>query len=135
MFKFSAIALLIFISYYFNRYQSFIFTVDDDITNHFPKMIEEPYEPNIPSDDDHLSLTVTEYYKDLNTYIIPTEKILPLQVFYDHDVTSFSKPLYECVEHYHFHNNEIMKNTKHLKIIVINTNEKSYCIMNTDLLI
>ncbi len=131
MFRFSLIAFLVLISYYFNLYQSFLFTENDDIVNHGTKMIEDV----IPSDDDHLSIMVTEYYKDLNTYIMPTEKILPLEVFHDHDGSSFSKTLYECVEYYNHHSTEIMKNTKHMKIIIINTNHKSYCIMNTDLII
>lgn len=145
MLKLSLIAFLALITYYFNLYQSIIlfekstpFTVSvDDIVRHTPNMID--YNPDFPSDDlpsnDHISIMVTEYYRDLNTYIMPTEKIFPLEVFHDHDGVSFSKTLYECIEYYNDHNPEIMKNTKHMKIIVVNTNQKSYCIMNTDLII
>lgn len=138
MFRFTIIAFLVFISYYINLYHSFIFTINDDIT---PKlMIEQtdyivPSEHIVPSDDNRLNIMITEYYKDLNTYIMPTEKILPLEVFHDNDGVSFSKTLYECVEYYNNYNQEIMRNTKHMKIIIINIDKKSYCIMNTDLII
>ncbi len=127
---------VILVVYYFNLYQSFSLfdnSIDDTTpTMSNPKLID--YNPDVPSDD-HLSIMVTEYYKDLNTYIMPTEKIYPLEVFHDHDGASFSKTLYECIEYYDIHNQEIMKNTKHMKIIIVNTNHKSYCIMNTDLII
>ncbi len=140
MFRFSFIAFLVLISYYFNLYQSFIlfektktFNASiDDIIHPIPNMID--YNPDFPSND-HLSIMVTEYFKDLNTYIMPTEKIFPLEVFHDHDGVSFSKTLYECIEYYENHNTEIMKNTKHMKIIIIHAHDKSYCIMNTDLII
>lgn len=136
MFRFTIIVFLALISYYFNLYHSFIFTVnDDDVVKHLPNMISDQSENLILSDDTRLNIMITEYYKDLNTYIMPTEKILPLEVFHDNDGSSFSKTLYECVEYYDKHNQEIMKNTKHMKIIIINTDKKSYCIMNTDLII
>lgn len=139
MFKVSFIVCIAIIIYYVNSYKSYHIMIDDEM-NHQPKMIYETKNEfkridYIPSDDNQLNLLVTEYYKDLNTYVMPIEKIIPLEVFYDHDGLSLSKSIYECVEYYHIHNPEIMKNTKHMKIIIINSNERSYCIMNTDLII
>lgn len=130
MFKLSVIAFITVIIYYFNTYRIYSYTIDDDIMKHHP-LLNEP----TPSDDNGLSMMIVEYYKDLNTFIMPTQKIIPLEVFYDHDHLSFSKTVYECVDYYDTHHIEIMKNTKHMKIIVINSNEKSYCIMNTDLIV
>lgn len=133
MFKFFIASIISIIGLNYCHHQTHSYKLDDEanyLRANTVKSIDY-----IPSDDNELSFMVTEYYKDLNTFIMPTEKIIPLEVFYDHDGLSFSKTIYECIEYYDEHNSEIMKNIKHVKIIIMNVNEKSYCIMNTDLII
>jgi hypothetical protein len=144
MLNISIIAFLAITIYYFNFYRSYSYVINDDIIHHTTLDVDHTTldvdhttldVDHVLSDDSQMNILVTDYYKDLNTYVMPTERIIPLQVFYDHDGLSFTKSIYECIDYYNNHNEEIMKNTKHIKIIIINTNEKSYCIMNTDLII
>lgn len=133
----SLIFILSIIIYYINSYEIFRYTITDeiiDVQSIAPSISSRSNAPTILNDYE-LSMIITEYYNDLNTYFIPTNQIIPVEVYYDEDGLSFSKTIYECVDYYYTHHTEIMKNTKHMKIIIINVNEKSYCLMNTDLIV
>lgn len=108
---------------YYSQINSYV--IDDDVMIHQPKMIT--------STSNQISITVTDVYRDLDTIIMPTEKYVPVEVHYDNDGLSYSKSIYECIEKYD--STEIMKNIKHYKLIIISTDDKSFCILNTELLL
>ncbi len=123
------IILFVLMGVYYNNTVSYTIETSKYMTE------DENYKltPNeIELEKNDLNIIVTDYYNELNSIILTSEKIIPIEVFYDNDGLSFSKTIYECLDYYNENNHEIMK-IKHVKIIVINSFKKSYCIMSTEL--
>lgn len=129
MYKLTIFISLISIYYYF---KSNAYIIEDHTPNLRTTHLHKPYIPVLTSTHDikmppTISIYVTDWYSGLEPMMLPPEKIIPVQVFYDYDGLSYSKSVYECIEYY---KNDLSKiNGILYKVFIFNMNEHAYCMI------